>query len=253
MSRPTAPGSLGLIGLILAVMHPLVAAAQTPGAISSAPADFPTVTYACLAFDLPIDPAAAKAAIDTANANWVAAAVSGGLSKSSSLFLDAEIVKPVGPANSAPPIPVKACAIVPEGSIVPGLQVAVVPARTGVAGFCAQLEVDLCLAQAAAEAGYTAARPWPRLPIYARWPAGQAAPTNAGNVTATLATTMAPASSAAAGMAPTVEQNSGGLVPLIPCPDSGCPKPPRFDDVPAAGVGVAWFLPLSRHSIPVDP
>lgn len=229
------------------------ASAQDAGGLKAAPADFPAVTYACLGFQLPADEAAAKAAVEAAQAAWVAAAVSGGLARSTPLFVDAELSKPTNAAAPPATAPARVCAIVPAGSVVPSLEVSAVPARTGMAGFCVGVKVDACLEQAAAEAGYTAAKPWPRLPVFARWPAGQAAPADLAAVTVALTTNMIDAASAGAGTGSTVERNTGGLAPLAPCPPGGCPAPPKSEDVPAAGAGVGWFLPLAVKPPPPGP
>jgi len=228
------------------------AAAQDGGELKPSPAQFPAVTYACQVFALPADDAAAEAAVDAARTAWLAAAEAAKLEKASPLFIDGDVTAKAPGQTVPPPLPVRLCAIVPSGSTVAGLQVEAQPARAGVAGFCTGLEVKTCLAKAAKDAGYSDAKPWPKLPVFGRWPLIKPMPTAAADIVAHLSTYMIDANQVAAGEGATVEYSTG-VVPLVRCDANSCPKPPTPQVVDPAGIGVAWFLPVPPPPPKADP
>lgn len=234
-------------GAVVLAMLACTAIAQTPTAPASGPSTgiaakavtMPPVRYACIPFSLPEDEDAAKAVIDAARQKWLDATRAAGIKESSNIFFHAAM--PQAAAPTATSIPTQACAIVDSQANPSGMTVLDVPARSGVAGFCEkQLDVQNCLANVAKQLGFTDAKPWPWLPMYARWEQEAQAPQSANDVVTYLATKKIELKAATSGSGATVEQSSQGLKPLVPC--TGCPATPQVDTLTPAGAGVGWFL-----------
>lgn len=206
-------------------------------------ATFPASTLACVQFSLPSDPVEAARAVDRARVAWFKAAFADRIGRSGPLFVDAAIIIATSGQASTLPIDARLCAVVPSDTSAGSLVLETRPIRTGSAGYCSNPDIGTCLGSAAAKSGYSGTKPWPYLPIYARWSANVDAPTSAGGVTAYLSSFRTLAIGSVAGSASAVEVSTNGLKPLVPCEAAGCPKAPEAQVVAAAGNGIGWFLP----------
>lgn len=223
-------------------------AAAASNALTSVFTDvtLPAATYACIALPIPSDGAAAARAIDAAGTRWLDLAKADKITQASATFLHARIPTEA-PAAPDAPFDAQLCAVVAKGTSAPSMTIVDLPARRGVAGFCPkQQQVEPCLAAAETAAGYGPDKPWPWLPVYARWPTTTPAPTAAAEVLAQLVAmpiairTLAPA-----------EQGrrfevSAGLQPLVPC-EANCSAPAAQPaTVAVTGPGVGWFIPAAE-------
>lgn len=217
--------------------NPPAPATGTPIGIGAMAVTMPPVRYACISFSLPEDEEAAKTTIDAARQKWLDAARTAGLKESSNIFFHAAVPQ----AATTTAIPAQACAIVDSQANLSGMTMLDLPARAGVAGFCEkQLDVQDCLVSVAKQLDFTDAKPWPWLPIYARWAQDAQAPKTAQDVVSYLTTNKLELRTATSGGGATVEQSSQGLKPLIPCTD--CPAAQQRETLTPAGAGVGWFL-----------
>lgn len=250
--NPTPCGILAVCAL-LASANAIAQPAALPAPQPAAPAQntltsvfpdvtLPAATYACIALPIPSDGAAAARAIDEAGMRWLELARTGKITQASATFLHARIPTEA-PAKPDAPFDAQLCAMVAKGTAAPSMTIVDLPARRGVAGFCPkQQQVEPCLAAAEAAAGYGPDKPWPWLPVYARWPTTAAAPMVAAEVLAQLSAmpiairTLAPA-----------EQGrrfevSAGLQPLVPCEANCSATAAQPATVAATGPGVGWFI-----------
>ncbi len=223
------------------------AQAPTPSASASLPTvaapkeyTFPAVTYACIAVSIPDDEKAAEAAINAARLRWYEIARRSKLERSSSIFIHGKV--PQGEINGGSPVSVDACGIVVAGTTIEGMTVRNIPARKGLAGFCSnQLDVQACLARALKDTGFTDAKPWPWLPMYARWPVSQPAPAAETDVLQYLHTANFPIPYAPSGKGATYEHHEGPKQ-IVAC--NQCTNPSPLVNAEATGKGIGWFIPL---------
>lgn len=225
-----------------------------PQEIVSTKTTFPPVKLACIPFLLPIDAAEAKSMIEQKQKEWFATARAAKLSKSGYPFVDAKIdPPPKDPASdTAVPIAARTCAVVEESvSTVAGMEVESSPEVDGFAGFCIASKVEDCLMKSFTESGFMEKRPWPRLPIYARWPDDVQDPTDVGQVTVFLSTATRDIPPDMTGQGETYERNTNGLTPVVPCDTGGCPQQTLLP--PEESKQIAWFIPTPEPSPPPKP
>jgi hypothetical protein len=235
------------LSLILAVGAASPALAGDPQGIESINATFPAVKLACLPFKLPVDTGEAKATIEKEQIKWYATARTGGLRKSGYPFVDAKISPlPKETAASAVPIDARMCAVV-EMSVtsVPNMDIDNVAKVNGFAGYCIVPKVEACLVKAFKDSGFTQENPWPRLPIYARWPNEDPDPTDVAKVIAFLSTATKEIPPEMPGQGDTYERSTNGLQSLVPCAASGCPQ--QTVSPPEESKRIGWFIPAPAH------
>lgn len=222
-------------------------AAPAQNALTSVFADvtLPAATYACIALPIPSDGSAAARAIDEAGTRWLDLARADKIPQASATFLHARIPTEVA-ANPDAPFDAQLCAVVARGTSAPSMTIVNLPARRGTAGFCPnQPQVEPCLAAAAAAAGYGPDKPWPWLPVYARWPATEPAPASAAEVLAQLVAMPISMRSLAPADKLRRFELSAGLQPLLPC-EANCSTPAaQSATVASSGPGVGWFIPAA--------
>lgn len=220
---------------------PAVPTAPAPVAPVLKEVTFPAVTYACISLVIPDDDKAAEGAIDEARVRWYQTARSAGLKQAGSVFIHAKV--PVGDSANNAALPAEACGIVSQGSIVQGMEIRKLPSRQGMAGFCEKvLDVQECLASASKRAGFTEAKPWPWLPMYARWPLDQSIPATEADVIRHLRTSVSTIPYAPPGSGVPRERSTNGPKPLVECKDCGVAEGAKETD--AIGSGIGWFIPL---------
>ncbi len=232
------------VALILAVGAAPPVVAEDPQGIASVKATFPAVKLACVPFQLPLDIAEAKEAIEKEQKKWYATARVGKLSKSGYPFLDAIINPPPKDDVStiAGPIDARTCAVIEKSvTSVPNMEIDNLPKVDGFAGFCIAQKVEACLNTAFKDSGFTQEKPWPRLPIYARWPDDESDPTDVAKVIAFLSTATKEIPPEMLGQGDMYERSTNGLRPLVPCDKSGCPKPTV--NPPVESKRIVWFIP----------
>lgn len=202
---------------------------------------FPAVTYACISLLIPEDDKAAERAIDEARVRWYQTARGAGLKQASSVFIHAKV--PVGDAANNAALPAEACGIVSQVSMVQGMEIRKLPSRQGIAGFCDKvLDVQECLASASKKGGFTEEKPWPWLPMYARWPLDQPNPATEGDVIRHLRTSVSTIPYAPPGSGVPRERSTNGPKPLVECKECDVAEGPKETD--AKGRGIGWFIPL---------
>ena len=202
---------------------------------------FASVTYACTQIVVPENAADASRTIETARTRWLELAQKAGVTNASATFLHARV--PTGTGMDADgPMNAQLCAVVAKGTSVAGMAIVEVGTRRGAAGFCAnQLQVEPCLAAAAAAAGYGLAKPWAWLPVYARWPTSLGAPKTASDVLAQLAAMPIEIRSVTKEQG-TQKTFSQGLQPLAVCQGDCAAASNQITDAPS-GPGIGWFIP----------
>lgn len=220
---------------------PPASAPTPPGPPAPKEFTFPAVTYACVEFSIPDGDEAANRAIDEARVRWYDTARGAGLKQASSVFIHAKVQgADMGYASS---LPAEACGIVAPGSIIPGMKIHALPARLGLAGFCDKLlDVQQCLASAWSIGGFTETKPWPWLPMYARWPVDKPAPASELDIIRHLRTAVFTIPYAPPGSG-VPRERSDGPKRLVEC-KAECPDPAGPQEADAAGKGIGWFIPL---------
>lgn len=202
---------------------------------------FASVTYACTQLVVPENAADASRTIETAQTRWLELAQKAAVTNASATFLHARVPTGTG-VNADGPMNAQLCAVVAKGTSIAGMTIVELGTRRGAAGFCAnQLQVEPCLAAAAAAAGYGLAKPWAWLPVYARWPASLGAPKTASDVLAQLAAMPIEIRSMAKGQG-TQKTFSQGLQPLAVC-QADCAAASSQTTDPPSGPGIGWFIP----------
>lgn len=203
---------------------------------------FPAVTYACIALSIPADDKAAEGAIESARVRWYETARQAGLKQASSVFIHAKV--PVaGAPDNASALPAEVCGIVRQGSTVQGMAMRNLPPRQGLTGFCDKvLDVQECLSSASDKGGFTEAKPWPWLPMYARWPLDQPSPIAERDIIRYLRTAVFTIPYAPPGSGVPHERSTNGLKPLVECKD--CLDAESAKETDAKGKGIGWFIPL---------
>ncbi|MCP8631838.1 hypothetical protein PUR31_12370 [Pseudomonas mosselii] len=205
---------------------------------------FPPVTVACISFDMPVNAETAKKAVDEKRKEWVAAAYKGGLKKYGYPFVDAKI-EPPAEDNDAElgdkMISGRMCGVV-EMSITAVAEMSVYKwaEREGTAGYCLGMDVEICLRSAFKDSGFTESKPWPRLPVYARWDDSSTNPVDVDGVVFALSRPILDMPKNLPESNETFERNSGGLQPIEPCPPKGCDGVTAADEVNTSRVG--WFI-----------
>lgn len=248
---PNPCGILAVCALLASASAIAQPAAQPPAqaqnALTSVFADvtLPATTYACIAIQLPSDGAAAARAIEDARTRWIDLARKGKITQASATFLHARVPTEDAAKQDAP-IDAQLCGVVAKGTSAPSMDTVDLPARRGAAGFCPnQLQVEPCLAAAAAAAGYGPGKPWQWLPVYARWPATAPAPSLATDVLAQLVAMPVSIRTLEPGEHKQKFELSLGLQPLIPC-EANCSAPvAQAATVAPSGPGVGWFIPAA--------
>ena len=203
---------------------------------------FPAVTYACIALLIPDEDKAAERAIEAARVRWYETARQAGLKQASGVFIHAKV--PVAnSADNVTALPAEVCGIVSQGSTVQGMAMRKLPPRQGLAGFCDKvLDVQECLASASNKGGFTEAKPWPWLPMYARWPLDQPVPVAEADIIQYLRTAVFTIPYALPGSGIPHERSTNGLKPLVECKD--CIDAEGAKETDAKGTGIGWFIPL---------
>jgi hypothetical protein len=212
------------------------------------PAVVGPLRYACVEVSLPEPPADADPVVQGARARWKEEALTAGLAEGSHLFLAAQ--RAAADPESGP-LATHLCSIVGAEAPTGEMAVLEMPARSGTAGFCEHKDVERCLQEAAAAAGYSEDNPWPQLPIYSVWKSAPA-PESPGEVVRYLAEHKEGLASLTAGAGDERSFEDEGLRPL-----AVCPPPPGYpvnacDDAPEPwieraleGTGIAWFIPVA--------
>lgn len=220
------------------------ASAPTVPPVNSPPdPTFPPVTYACVDLSIPDDDKSAEGAIDEARVRWYETARRAGLKQASSVFIHAA-VPPADAANKPNVLPAEACGIVSQGATIQGMKMHRLLARKGLAGFCDKiLDVQECLASAAKAGGFTEAKPWPWLPMYARWPEDRPIPVAGTDVIQYLRTAVLAIPYAPPGSGVPRERSTNGPKPLVECKD--CVEPDGPKEAGVTGKGIGWFIPLN--------
>lgn len=224
-----------------------LAAARADSELFSAAAQFPQVKLACIAFQLPADAGQAARQVDLEQKKWYQAARAAKLTRSGSPFVSA-VIAPPRPGDAladGKPIDAAMCGVIDQAvASVPGMTVERMAAAQGFAGTCVGRKVDACLQKASADAGYSDARPWPRLPIYAPLPDVGPPPADAAAVVAYLAAAQKEIPPEMTGEGRLSERSTNGLKPLIPCAAQGCPRQTAV--VLEQSDRIAWFI----HALP---
>lgn len=236
-----------LICLAISTMFlaPFVAIAQQDhSGIATTKTEFPPVTVACTPFDVPVDAVAAKKAVDEKRKEWVVAAYNGKLKKYGYPFVDAKIEPPPEDGDTVlndKTISGRMCGVVQKSvTAVPGMTVHKWAKREGTAGYCIGKDVEVCLRLAFKDSGFTERKPWPRLPVYARWDDTSTNPIDVDGVISALSKPTLDVPEELPDSNETFEKNSGGLQPIDPCPPEGCDGEAPADQVDTFRIG--WFI-----------
>lgn len=206
-------------------------------------ATFPAVTYACMSIVIPPQDDAATKVVEGAHSTWLSIAQRGGLTRASATFLHAQI--PAGQGMDADgPLPAQVCAVVDNGTQVPGLTTLEMQERQGVAGFCTNLQkVEQCLAAAAEVSGYTEQKPWTWLPVYGRWSKAIDSPKSAADVVGYLIMRPIDIKSIPIGKGKAKEFHEDAKE-LVKC-EQDCVAKDGHVVVDASGPGIGWFIPAA--------
>lgn len=234
-----------LIILMFAAGAVFSALAEDSHNITSIKVTFPAVKLACISFQLPTDAANAEATIEKALREWYAAARAGKLPKSGYPYIDATIARPTKDSNttSSAPIDARMCAVIEEAiTSIPSMDIVNGSEVDGFVGFCTAPNVKDCLDRAFKDSGFTQEKPWPRLPIYARWPDEEPDPSDSANIIKFLSTPAKEIPPEMSGQGNTYERNTNGLQKLVPCDASGCPQQTTANK-PEESKRIGWFIP----------
>ncbi|NHZ94214.1 hypothetical protein [Massilia sp. CCM 8734] len=211
--------------------------------LAAAKGTFPQVKLACLPFLLPPDASDAARVVDLAQEKWYRTARAGKLERVGALFVSAPI-SPPGPGAAAPdgaPLNAAMCGVIDQAVMsAPGLTVQVLDAADGFAGTCINRKVDACLQKAFTDSGFSDAKPWPRLPIYARLPDAAPVPSDVAGVLVHLSAASRSIAPDMRGEGSTFERSTDGLKPLVPCAPEGCPR--QTASPLEQPQGIAWFI-----------
>lgn len=233
------------LAMLQTQVTPLSAADIPPSAAS-----LPAMLVGCRAIAVPIGDAAA--APDTGSAAttyerersaWMAAVQGSSVTRAGPLF----VMMSIPPADYAKDTyPAEICGRVDKRATLSGMSFKTLAGKAGYAGYCPTRDPEACLAAVYVALGFTDKLPWPRLPLYALWRDGVAAPKDAVAVIQYLTSTPFDVTE------PSADEGTGrpfDIDNIQGCQSEDCARLPEVAEV-IDGRGIGWFLELSEAEKP---
>lgn len=234
------------------------APAQTQ--VPATAATFPEARVACQPISLPLAPTTASADQLQANAELVAAQLEAGRLKwlnaarranfrrMGGIFLE----MPLPPRDSAAAaIDGQLCAVVPSSATsIAEMTVATRAAQPGFAGYCTEIDPEKCLGGVFSQLGFTADRPWPRLPIYSLWRPEVPLPQSAADVITFLSLTSLNLEEPPPEEGTTYTRDIDNLGSVCGQPGACAERVGPIDTT--LGKGIAWFIRLNSEERPMS-